>query len=626
LKTTNGGTSWEDISGNVPGLTGTVRGIHFVDINLGFISNSTGRIYKTTNGGTNWTEVYFIGSTSTTIYEIKFVDANLGYAIAGAGQVLQTTNGGTNWILTQTAATKNLFGLGLLGVQSEKMLDAVLVGGDAGTILISPDGNNWNSGFYAASQEQLQRASFPSSNVGYAVGGSISTGNEFGDILKTTDGGITWLKLSFEPSYRCYSVFFIDENTGYVGSEGPVVYKTTDGGQNWATLNTGVGSSSNINYDIDFFNYNIGFVCNSSGNIAKTTDGGTSWFSVSSGWTLAAIYDMFIIDSLNIYVVGPGGRVSKSIDGGASFNQLSSLGTATLYSIFFTTPTTGFIAASGGRIFKTTDGLSFSEIPNPLSGTLYTIRFVDEQIGWVAGSLGELYYTQDGGNSWTESHLSLGSSPTIRDIQINGIDLWVIATEGIIIKGFSDPAIPVELNSFAAIVSDGKVKLSWITSTELNNSGFELQRKTENASWDKLAFIPGQGTTTETQIYSHVDDSPNPGINYYRLKQIDYDGSFEYSGIIEADVSLPLRFALEQNYPNPFNPNTVIKYQIPKDGKVTLKVYDILGNEVVVLVNKKQSAGDYEVKFDAAGLSSGIYFYQLNSGEVTQTKKMILLR
>lgn len=198
--------------------------------------------------------------------------------------------------------------------------------------------------------------------------------------------------------------------------------------------------------------------------------------------------------------------------------------------------------------------------------------------------------------------------------------------------------IPVELTSFAANVIDGSVLLSWATATELNNSGFEIQRcQTLNdksqTSWFSLSFITGNGTTTELSNYSYIDKNPVEGKSFYRLKQIDFSGSFEYSNIIEVDFSLPIEFLLEQNYPNPFNPTTKIKYSIPSvistEGgnlNVVLKVYDILGKQIASLVNEEKPAGNYEINFNAVGLSSGVYFYKLQTGSFTETKKMILLR
>jgi len=196
------------------------------------------------------------------------------------------------------------------------------------------------------------------------------------------------------------------------------------------------------------------------------------------------------------------------------------------------------------------------------------------------------------------------------------------------------PAIvPVELQSFTAEVINNDVKLIWSTATETNNSGFEILRSTQNDNyiWQNIGFVPGFGTTTEIHNYSYVDKSLQPGNYQYRLKQIDFEGTFEYSNIFEISIDAPEEFSLEQNYPNPFNPVTKIKYEIPGQARndnaaVTLKVYDVLGDEVATLVNEEKPLGTYEVDFDATGLPSGIYFYQLKAGSFVETKKMVLLR
>ncbi|MBK7500951.1 MAG: T9SS type A sorting domain-containing protein [Ignavibacteriales bacterium] len=141
-----------------------------------------------------------------------------------------------------------------------------------------------------------------------------------------------------------------------------------------------------------------------------------------------------------------------------------------------------------------------------------------------------------------------------------------------------------------------------------------------------MGFVNGNGTSTETHTYSFTDQNPVPGKSYYKLKQIDFDGSFEYSNIVEVDLTLPIEFSLEQNYPNPFNPATSIQYTISSKQNVQLLVYNVLGKEIATLVNEEKPAGNYEVNFDASKLSSGVYFYQLQAGSFVETKKMILLR
>jgi len=186
-------------------------------------------------------------------------------------------------------------------------------------------------------------------------------------------------------------------------------------------------------------------------------------------------------------------------------------------------------------------------------------------------------------------------------------------------------ALPVELTSFTAQTTSEGVRLSWTTASELNNSGFEVQRSTNQTNWATLGFVRGAGTTTEAQSYSFVDASAS-GRVFYRLKQVDFDGQFEYSNIIEVNAGVPKTFALEQNYPNPFNPSTAISYQLPVAGNVSLKVFDMLGKEVATLVNARQEAGAYTVNFNANNLSSGVYFYRLQAGNFVQTRKMMLVK
>jgi hypothetical protein len=192
-----------------------------------------------------------------------------------------------------------------------------------------------------------------------------------------------------------------------------------------------------------------------------------------------------------------------------------------------------------------------------------------------------------------------------------------------------DNQLPVELTEFGFRKVDFGIELHWKTATELNNSGFEVQRRSENrgasAEWQVLGFVRGAGTTTEAQSYSFLDRTASGKVQY-RLKQIDFDGQFEYSNIIEVDAGAPKQFALEQNYPNPFNPTTTISYQLPVASQVSLKVYDVLGREVMTLVNGKQEAGVYNLSLNGATLSSGIYFYRLQSGNFVQTKKMMLVK
>jgi hypothetical protein len=202
-------------------------------------------------------------------------------------------------------------------------------------------------------------------------------------------------------------------------------------------------------------------------------------------------------------------------------------------------------------------------------------------------------------------------------------------------SNIAEMIIPVELVSFTANVFENSVTLSWITATEVNNLGFEVQRKLENSDWKRIEFVEGHGTTTEIQNYQFIDNISDIQATSlsYRLKQIDYYGSYEYSKVVEVSNPAPTDYDLRQNYPNPFNPVTTISYSLPVKSQVELVIYNTLGESVMQLVNGEKEAGNYEVSFSATNLPSGIYFYRLQvypanggAGSFVETKKMVLMK
>lgn len=193
-----------------------------------------------------------------------------------------------------------------------------------------------------------------------------------------------------------------------------------------------------------------------------------------------------------------------------------------------------------------------------------------------------------------------------------------------------DPSIvlpvPVELTSFTAATNGKEVTLSWSTATELNNQGFELQRKFSSNDFATIGSVKGHGTTTSPNQYSYVDKLTDQGKYFYRLKQIDFDGTFEYSNVIDVEVRVLDKFVLEQNYPNPFNPRTTIGYVLQEKSNAKLTLLNSIGEEISVLVNEELDKGYHKVEFDGSNLTSGVYFYKIQAGSFIDTKKMILLR
>ena len=232
-----------------------------------------------------------------------------------------------------------------------------------------------------------------------------------------------------------------------------------------------------------------------------------------------------------------------------------------------------------------------------------------------------------GANSEQGSSVSLsGDGTTI----IFGAPFYIVNVGAAWI--FQTPSAPLaaELTEFKATVQVSGVQLYWKTATELNNYGFEIERRTVvplllAKSWQKIGFVEGKGTSYAPHNYGY-SDQPQAGTYAYRLKQIDNGGTFKYSSESEVTFAAPLSYALNQNYPNPFNPSTIISYQLPVAGKVALRVYDIVGKEIATLVNDTKEPGNYEVKFDASKLASGIYFYKLQAGSFTTMKKLMLIK
>ncbi|MBT8383244.1 MAG: T9SS type A sorting domain-containing protein, partial [Ignavibacteria bacterium] len=293
--------------------------------------------------------------------------------------------------------------------------------------------------------------------------------------------------------------------------------------------------------------------------------------------------------------------------------------------------------------------LSTATLTNPIDATLYQSVWLEFDNDWQAIDADDFALVDvstDGGTTWQNiltfdetdirntheiwdmtSQVAL-SNFIIRFVSIQpGWDWWWVVDNVCI---YGTDIIPVELTSFTASAFDGSVELSWITATETNNQGFEVERS-NGSSFEKIGYVQGNGTTTEPTAYTFTDDNVVMSSYSYRLRQIDFDGSFEFSETIEVDVPAPTSFALGQNYPNPFNPTTKVDFSLASDAKVTLKVFDLLGQEVMTVVNTNLVAGNHTVDIDATLLNSGVYFYKIEADAVNGTnfvdvKKMILTK
>ncbi len=277
-------------------------------------------------------------------------------------------------------------------------------------------------------------------------------------------------------------------------------------------------------------------------------------------------------------------------------------------------------AITDGMLFTSSNQINNTYIDKFTANSSGTLAFVESSYGNVgvqgSGSSGQKTFCF----SYAISELADGTAPNTRADLMNKL-----------IDYFEIPSVPVELTSFNAAINDGVVNLIWQTATETNNKSFEIQRSTNNKTFETLGSVGGAGTSTEKHNYSFKDNSPINGKNYYRLKQIDFDGSINLSKVVEVDYSAPLSYTLMQNYPNPFNPATQINFSLASDSKVNLKIFNLLGQQVAELVNGELKAGKHAINFNAVNISSGVYFYSLTAvgkdgSKFTSTKKMVIMK
>ncbi|MGD8778923.1 MAG: T9SS type A sorting domain-containing protein [Ignavibacteria bacterium] len=426
---------------------------------------------------------------------------------------------------------------------------------------------------------------------------------------------------------------YLDENFDYGDSSGELTTLTSK----WVAHSGGSGTK--LDYSSSGLSFN-GYPSSSGGSVIIIGGSGTredanrTFTNVNSG----SLYLSFLIN------------VSNATSGNGDYNI--HLGSSTASGRFFVKEDgSGNIAFGISKKDAATDA-SFSESSYSLNTTYvivikYTFNIEDNNddvslfvfSGAIPGSEPTptvSHATESTSDASSIAAVSLRQGAIINSFTVDGIrvsDSW------------SQIPLPVELTSLTALVQENSVKLEWTTATEINNYGFEIQRSevgqiVNNLSyqyeWEKVGFLLGHGNSNSPKKYSFTDNNSTIGSVYYRLKQIDFDGTFEYSQIVEISLkkSLEKEFVLKQNYPNPFNPATIISYTIPDVSdanfasltNVSLKIYDVLGNEITTLVNEKQEAGSYSYNFDASGLASGTYIYKLTTDDFFETKKMVLIK
>jgi hypothetical protein len=471
-----------------------------------------------------------------------------------------------------------------------------------------------------------------------------------------------------------FAQFFFSSNSSSTTLEGNEIYNTTSQGTANSAMQVNAGNFGTNNvrknkiYDIQnslsaavrsiyligsgsgsVWNIENNFISMTLNNGTKTTHNGID-FGGANSYTMNVYYNTV--------------RLGGSNAGGTSGNVVSSCifkNTTNLSSSLNAKDNIFINERTGGNAGVIHAGANY----NNLAGTMdvnYNCYFADgspvnAQVRWSGTNYNNLSDYKTAVNPQEQNSIFKSVSfvsntdlhlipPSSGDLDLSGTPITGITTdidgeprnEVVPYMGADEsfPPLPVELTSFTASIDRRDVHLNWTTASEMNNSGFIVERtlvRSENtpAEWINTGFVEGNGTTNETQNYSFTDRGLNSGKYNYRLKQIDYNGNFEYFNLSgEVVIGVPDKFDLSQNYPNPFNPTTKINFDLPFDSKVMMKIFDITGREIITLVNEVHEAGYYTVTFDSKGIASGVYFYRIiaegNSQQFVKTKRMILVR
>ncbi len=580
------------------------------------------KIYRSTDNGNTFTTININFSWSiVNIYSIAAIGSTI-FAATSYDGIYKSTDNGTTWFSANA-------GMGPKDARALTITNSSTV--IAGTHYV---------GMYRSTDLGL---SWNKSMAGFPAGisilslleseSSIYAGTRDG-IYRTDDNGENWIKLTgtndtinyctvwgmCEKNGDIYASTFLQFNT--------TVYKTTDKGLNW--IRSGTGLPLHLVFIKDMAASGDNIVAGTYEGIYYSSDNGSSWHQANGPnqniESLAASGNF-------VYAAVPSGAgVYRSVDSGV--NWTVSLQSTVDYVEVAAIDNYAFAGSFFGGARHTSNYGSNWLVSNgfPTDASIFALGATADGMVLAGTDLSPnwIYVSFNNGGFFSPYSEGLFENASVEDFAVNETYMFAGTDYNGVWRRYL-PGVPVELISFTADLINNTVKLQWKTATETNNYGFEIERnklidKSYQTEWERIGFVEGNGTTTEEENYSFTDKTFEPGRYEYRLKQIDLDGSFEYSNIIEVEFLSPEEFSLSQNYPNPFNPSTTIEYTLPESGNVKLIVINSLGEEVATLVNKYQESGSYKFNFDARDLASGIYFYKITAGTFANTKKMILMK
>ena len=661
IRTTDGGSNWNSI-----GFTTYIRyGVSFTDSDHGVVVGDVNSIVHTTDGGATWSGAFTSTYLPTNFHCVRFYNSNIGVAVGEYGAIFRTTDGGINWqIVTKgslewNSVANSVDRSDLYSVHCINSSRAVISSKNQ-VFITNNSGVSWNQVYILDGYPRFDDVSFANQSIGAMVGLNQS---QEGVIFRTVNGGNDWSVQYSSSSAILNGIDFSTANHGIAVGNGGKILRTSDSGLNWTDQGIIV---PNLN-DVFLVDSLIGYAVGRFGVIIKTTDGGLNWTQQLSG-TFYNLYGVAFSDANNGIAVGDSikvgvshGLILKTTNGGATWSR-QVLGVPLVFNdITFVNSNSWYVignslvpGATFGRIFKSDDaGNTWTEqIPDINISRLVTkISAFDDSNLLIVGYGGALIRGINGGSpnqaiNNTLNNLNLpisngqnatstmtftqpGDQPVNTTLSQNIVSVEVTINE-VIHTRTGDLTFTLEHDGVTAtLISEVGGNGQDFISTVLNDNA-SIPIANGEAPFTGF-FIPSNPLSVFNGMNAYGDwtlnvvdgFAANDGVLNSWSLQITLDSP---NDIEEEDNLTPDDFVLYQNYPNPFNPSTVINFYLPVSGDVTLKVYDILGREVVTLLNETKNAGSYDVTFNAGGLASGIYLYRIQAGSFVETKKMILLR
>ncbi len=651
IKSTDAGLSWSVLTSGYPN---TLLTSFFIDKLNGWAAGENGIILRTIDGGLTFTR-QDTGGVTYNINSIFFTSINIGYAVSSNGVLLKTTNGGILWSSTLINAQFSFSKIYFFDPNTGWLT------GSQGIIKKTTDGGATWSDENSGVNSILSSISFTDQNYGWICG-------QNGQILKTTDGGSNWSVIKTATYKWILSISFIDHNTGFAAGKNGVILRTNDGGTNWDIEEQDTTFTFN---SVKFLTTGTGWLAGSSGFLARSTDAGTNWEFQSSG-NRANLNSIYFASPLYGFIVGDQGTFLITSDGGTTWQKKDLNTTAALNDvIFFSNYSSSmlWVAGDGARLFFSIDlgitwalqnikdvpsvnykrivrngyslfaagnggivvemGMTKPFVRNSIcrfdGDNLRDICFPNAQHLIAPGENGKVLtaWMRGGqGASFQFSEMSIPDVSNINRVCFVGNYLWMTGLYGVLLKSTNMGG--AWNKSLVDITEGNDVQfLDTLNGYLCGSNGTFLKSTDGGTSWNKL--LTHTTNSLSKMLFTDAKTGWIIGANGLIMKT-ETGGGASVSGINDASNNSPASFSLSQNFPNPFNPETNINYSISERSKVSIKIFNILGKEISTLVNENKDPGNYNIKINMDDQPSGIYFYRIQAGDFSQTRKMILLK